>query len=149
MDVDVSEAADPEAKDASLAGDEAMAAGALKAYTAIKSSNSAAPAPAKILQSTVSSHSNASPAKPSPSSSGGGATDGLDYDSPYLLRRTAKDFGGQLFYGTVVQCRTVKENGDKTYWYVVYDDGDDEDLDAEGLAVRGGSAPERERQKCQ
>ena len=134
MDVDVSEAADPEAKDASLAGDEAMAAGALKAYTAIKSSNSAAPAPAKtkegllaeILQSTTSSNSNAT--------SSGGATDGLDYDSPYLLRRTAKDSGGQLFYGTVVQCRTVKENGDKTYWYVVYDDGDDEDLDAEGLA---------------
>jgi len=134
-------AANPEAKDtSSLAGDKAMAAGALKAYTAIKSSNPAATAPAKtkaellaeILQSTTSSNDNAASAKPS--SSSGGATDGLDYDSPYLLRRTAKDFGGQLFYGTVIQCRTVKENGNETFWYVVYDDGDDEDLTADGLA---------------
>lgn len=141
MAADVSEATNPEAKDTSLAGDKAMAAGALKAYTAIKSSNLAATAPdktkaellAEILQSTTSSNDNASSAKPS-SSSSGGATDGLDYDSPYLLRRTAKDFGGQLFYGTVIQCRTVKENGNETFWYVVYDDGDDEDLTAAGLA---------------
>lgn len=42
------------------------------------------------------------------------SADGFIGDNPYLLRRTAKDFGGELYYGTVVQCRWV--NASETHF---------------------------------
>ena len=50
----------------------------------------------------------------------------------YINKRIAKVFNGKIYRGTVTKC-TAGVEGDGGLWRVVYEDGDDEDLDLEEL----------------
>ena len=128
------------AREASVVSPRSMAADALKTYTASSSaatasagdSNTASVPPSAATAAAAPPSASAAAAMPSsslpttkaellaeiqsstahlpPSAS----ADGFIEDTPYLLRRTAKDFGGKLYYGTVVQCRWV--NASETHF---------------------------------
>ena len=150
---DTPAAAAEQAEEAQVVSPRSMAANALRTYTASSTASgdsnavpaSAAPAAApsslsqakaELLAEIQSSTTNAPP-----------PADGIVDDNPYLLRRTAKDFGGELYYGTVVQCRWVNESethyaaaGAESGKKMGGSEGDDKDRDA-ATATGGAQEP--------
>jgi hypothetical protein len=75
----------------------------------------------------------------------GGAPSKMERDdtfrdrTEFLNRRVAKNFNGSIYFGTVVEFIDASEAGDGTegsWWSILYDDGDAEDVAREDL-IRG------------
>lgn len=85
------------------------------ASPALASASASASSPLPKTKEELLAEIQSSTANPQPSA------DASVDDNPYLLRRTAKDFDGELYYGTVVQCRWVNES--ETHFAAATDSG--------------------------
>lgn len=52
----------------------------------------------------------------------------------FIGQRAAKAFGKDIFYGKIDKF-TAESDGEEEFWHITYDDGDDEEYDAEDLKV--------------